>query len=74
MIEPQVKELRELRPKTIRLFLSEYYRIYPGHGRYEWAKLDRELRAVRETGARPTLALGLKPPVLFPNTYRHPCS
>jgi hypothetical protein len=26
MIEPHVKELRQLRPKTIRLFLSEYYR------------------------------------------------
>ncbi len=66
MIEPHIKELRQLRPRTIRLFLSEYYRIYPDHGVYDWTKLDRELRAVRATGARPTLALAMKPPVLYP--------
>lgn len=66
MIEPHVKELRELRPKTIRIFLSEYYRIYPNHDTFDWTKLDRELRAVRATGARPTIAVAMKPPVLFP--------
>lgn len=66
MIEPHIKEVRELRPETIRLFLSEYYRIYPEHGFYNWTRLDRELRAVRATGARPTLALAMKPPVLYP--------
>ena len=44
MIVPHIKEIRQLRPRTIRLFLSEYYRIYPDHHRYDWAKLDRELR------------------------------
>jgi hypothetical protein len=57
MIEPHIKELRQLRPRTIRTFLSEYYRIYPDHGRYDWSRLDRELGAVRAAGARPTLAL-----------------
>lgn len=66
MIAPHVKELRQLRPRTIRLFLSEYYRIYPSHGTYDWTKLDRELEAVRATGARPALALAMKPPVLYP--------
>jgi hypothetical protein len=66
MIEPHVKELRQLRPRTIRIFLSEYYRIYPGHGTYDWTKLDRELRSVRAAGARPALALAMKPPVLYP--------
>ena len=65
MILPHVKEIRELRPRTIRLFLSEYYRIYPDHDVYDFSKLDRELEAVRKTGARPTLALAMKPPVLF---------
>jgi hypothetical protein len=31
MLAPHIKELRQLRPRTIRLFLSEYYRIYPDH-------------------------------------------
>ena len=66
MIEPHIKELRQLHPKTIRLFMDEYYRIYPDHGRYDWTKLDRELRAIRATGARPTLSVANKPPVLFP--------
>jgi hypothetical protein len=66
MLEPHVKEIRPLRPRTIRLFLSEYYRIYPAHDTYDWTKLDRELWAVRATGARPTLALAMKPPVLYP--------
>ena len=66
MIEPHIKELRQLHPETIRIFLSEYYRIYPAHGVYEWSKLDRELAAVRATGARPTLAVAMKPPALFP--------
>ncbi len=42
MIEPHIKEIRELRPRTIRLFLSEYYRIYPDHGVYDFSKLDPE--------------------------------
>lgn len=66
MIEPHIKEIRQLRPRTIRLFLSEYYRIYPDHGTYDWTRLDRELKAVRATGARPALALAMKPPVLYP--------
>jgi xylan 1,4-beta-xylosidase len=66
MIQPHVKELRQLRPQTIRIFLSEYYRIYPERGVYDWSKLDRELESVRATGARPTLALAMKPPLLYP--------
>lgn len=66
MLAPHVKEIRALRPRTIRLFLSEYYRIYPAHGTYDWTRLDRELQAVRATGARPALALAMKPPVLYP--------
>jgi hypothetical protein len=66
MIAPHVKELRQLHPRTIRVFLSEYYRIYPDHGVYDWSKLDRELQAVRAAGARPTLAVAIKPPALYP--------
>lgn len=66
MLAPHIKEILQLRPRTIRLFLSEYYRIYPDHNTYDWSKLDRELRAVRAAGARPALALAMKPPVLYP--------
>ncbi|MGA2034525.1 MAG: hypothetical protein ABSG68_19940 [Thermoguttaceae bacterium] len=66
MLAPHVKELRQLRPRTIRLFLSEFYRIYPAPGKYDFSKLDRELRAIRAAGARPTLVVAMKPPVLYP--------
>ena len=41
MLAPYVKELRQLRPRTIRLFLSEFYRIYPAPEKYDFSKLDR---------------------------------
>jgi hypothetical protein len=66
MLAPHVKELRQLRPRTIRLFLSEFYRIYPAKGHYDFTRLDREFRAIRAVGARPTLTLAMKPPVLYP--------
>ena len=66
MLAPHVKELRQLRPRFIRLFLSEYYRVYPARGQYDFSRLDRELSAVRAVGARPTLALAIKPPLLYP--------
>jgi hypothetical protein len=66
MLAPHVKELKALRPRTIRLFLDEYYRVYPDHGRYDFTRLDRELRAVCDAGARPVLAITVKPPVLYP--------
>lgn len=33
-------ELRNLNPKYIRLFVQEYYHVYPDHGVYDWRKLD----------------------------------
>ncbi|MBE7499129.1 MAG: hypothetical protein HS113_02230 [Verrucomicrobiales bacterium] len=66
MIRAHIKELRQLRPRTIRLFLSEYYRILPARDTYDWTRLDAELEAVRDTGARSILALAMKPPVLYP--------
>lgn len=66
ILAPHIKELRQLRSRTIRLFLSEYYRIYPAHGFFDFSKLDRELEVIVATGARPTLAVAMKPPVLFP--------
>jgi hypothetical protein len=47
MVGPHANEIRLLQPRTIRLFLSEFYRVYPDHDRYDWTRLDRELRAVR---------------------------
>jgi len=66
MTQPHIKELRQLRPRTIRLFLSEYYRIHPAPGVHDWTRLDRELESIRAVGARPVLALAMKPPVLYP--------
>lgn len=77
MLQPHIREIRQLRPRTIRLFLSEYYRLYPRKGVFDWTRLDRELTAVRSTGARPILALAVKPPALYPRVDHflvHPSS
>lgn len=66
MIALNIKEVRELHPRIIRLFVGEYYRMLPARGKYDWTKLDRELHAIRATGARPAMALTMKPPLLFP--------
>ena len=32
--------LRTLQPRLIRVFLQEFFNIYPEHGRFDWSRLD----------------------------------
>lgn len=65
MIDAHVDALRQLHPQTIRLFVQEYYDLYPASGRYHWESLDRALDTIVATGARPVLCLCFKPKALF---------
>lgn len=68
-------ELRNLNLKYIRLFVQEYYHVYPDHGVYDWRKLDKAVDAILDIGAKPVMCLCLKPRVLFPkldDTVVHP--
>jgi xylan 1,4-beta-xylosidase len=68
-------ELRNLNLKYIRLFVQEYYHVYPDHGVYDWRKLDEAVEAILAVGAQPVMCLCFKPRVLFPkldDTVVHP--
>jgi hypothetical protein len=58
--------IRRLRPRLVRVFLQEYFQIYPDHGRFDWSKLDPFMDALVQTGAKVVAAISIKPRVLFP--------
>ena len=66
MFGPEVGQIAALHPQTIRLFVQEYFNLYPAHGKYHWETLDRSIENILATGAKPLLCLCFKPRVLFP--------
>jgi xylan 1,4-beta-xylosidase len=62
VIEGTVK----LKPRLLRVFLQEYFDIYPGHGVFNWTKLDAYLDSFARTGAKVLATINFKPRVLFP--------
>ncbi len=66
MWEDRIPEIRLLRPRIIRLFIGEYFDVFPAKGRYNWAALDRSVDTILRTGAQPLLCITIKPKVLFP--------
>ncbi len=71
MFDGDVEQIKQLHPQTIRVFVQEYFDLYPAHGQYHWATLDRLIETVLATGAKPILCLCFKPPVLFPRIDHH---
>jgi len=77
MIDAHLPQLRQLRPRTIRFFIQEYFKLYPARGTYHWDTLDRTLDAIVATGARPIPDICFKPPLLYPKLDQrvvHPTS
>jgi xylan 1,4-beta-xylosidase len=66
MISDRVQQLRQLHPQTIRLFVQEYFDLYPARHRYDWTTLDRAVEAILKTGAKPIMNICFKPKVLYP--------
>jgi hypothetical protein len=64
--EQVVAGSRALQPRRIRIFLQEFFRVYPERGRFDWSRLDPYLDALARTGAQIVAALTIKPPPLFP--------
>jgi hypothetical protein len=67
MFDSHVEQIAQLHPQTIRLFVQEYFNLYPERGRYHWATLDKAIETILATGAKPLLCLCFKPKALFPN-------
>ncbi len=57
---------KSLHPRLIRIFIQEFFNIYPDHGKYDWSKLDPYMDSFAATGAKVVAAITIKPKVLYP--------
>src|ERR1043166_9909766 len=62
----RVAEIRDLRPRLIRLFIQEYFDLLPERGRYHFEKLDESVDLILKTGAKPLMNIDFKPKLLYP--------
>ncbi len=69
MITEHIPAIRWLKPRVIRLFVQEYFKVYSAHDRYDWTLLDRAVDAILATGAKPLMSICIKPPVLYPQVH-----
>lgn len=60
-----VEGTRRLRPRLIRIFIQQFFDVYPETGRFDWSRLDRYLDALDRTGAKIVAAIAIKPGPLF---------
>lgn len=64
--ERVVQGARKLKPRLIRVFIQEFFNIYPEHGVFDWSRLDPYMDSLEKTGAKVVASLCIKPKVLFP--------
>jgi beta-xylosidase len=64
--DSRAAEVRALRPKMVRLFIQEYFKLLPAKGKYNFATLDRSVDLILSTGAKPLMSINFKPRVLYP--------
>jgi xylan 1,4-beta-xylosidase len=57
---------KKLQPRLVRVFIQEYFNIYPEHGQFNWSLLDPFMDSVAATGAKIVASINVKPKVLFP--------
>ena len=66
-LPPRVSQgLKKLKPKLVRVFLQEYFNVYPDHGVFDWSKLDPYMDSFVDCGAQVIATINFKPPVLYP--------
>ena len=64
--KPVVEGTAKLKPRFIRIFLQEFFYVYPNHGVYDWAKMDAYMDAVHAMGGDIMASICLKPNALYP--------
>jgi len=64
--EKVIQGTSKLRPRLMRVFLQEYFNIYPNHGIFNWDKLDAYMDSFARTGTKLLATINFKPLVLFP--------
>ncbi len=66
-LPPRVVEgARKLQPRLIRIFLQEFFQVYPEQGRFDWRRLDPYMDALAQTGAKVVADISIKPRAIFP--------
>ena len=66
MWDSRIAEIRALHPRLIRLFVQEYFDLLPAKGQYHFDTLDPSVDEIVKAGARPLMAIAIKPRLLFP--------
>jgi hypothetical protein len=61
-----VEGVGKLKPRLTRVFLQEFFDIYPSAGRFNWTRLDPFLDSFARTGATVVAAIAIKPPTIYP--------
>ena len=64
--EKVIQGTSKLKPRLMRVFLQEYFDIYPAHGVFNWTKLDAYMDSFARTGTKLLATINFKPLVLFP--------
>jgi hypothetical protein len=62
-----VEGVRRLGPRLIRIFIQEFFSVYPQQGRFDWSRLDPYMDALARAGAKVMAALTIKPKPLYPS-------
>jgi hypothetical protein len=64
--ERVVEGAARLRLRLVRIFIQEFFAIYPDHGRFDWSRLDPYMESFARTGAKVAAAITIKPKPLYP--------
>jgi hypothetical protein len=64
--ERVVQGVAALKPRLVRVFIQEFFTVYPESGRFDWTRLDPYMDALARTGAKVVAAITIKPKPLFP--------
>ena len=55
-----------LKPRLIRIFIQEFFFVYPSNGVYDWVKMDAYMDAVHAMGGDIMASICIKPNALYP--------
>jgi xylan 1,4-beta-xylosidase len=71
--EKVIRGASKLKPRLMRVFLQEYFDIYPDHNVFNWTKLDAYLESFARTGTNVLATINFKPRALFPEHNQDIC-
>lgn len=68
MIGPVISQVRNLKPKLIRIdHLFDYFNVYQGNNNYNFTELDKTINSILLSGAKPMLSISYTPASMTKN-------